>query len=405
MLTYSYTARERSTGKIVKAEIEAGDENAAGKLLLDRGLIPQEIKPKSQANGLSAFRNRVTGKQKVIFSRQLSTLINAGLPLVQSLSSVQNQTTNKVFKDVIAQIITDVEAGSSLAASLKKYPKMFDEVYVALIAAGEASGTLDASLERLAGRQEKDAEIISKIRGALIYPLVVLAVLFGVLAFMVIAVLPQVQNIYQEIPGASLPFLTSWLLALSHFASHLWYIALILIAGIVFGLRHYLKTQKGIEVADDLKLHAWPVSPLFRKLYMARFARTGSTLIASGVPLIQMLDTAARAVGNVHVAQSINKAAKAVEGGKSLSSSLKNDPNFLELVPNMISIGEQSGQLDSMLSKVADYYEKEVDDQIKSVSTIIEPLLMILVGIAALIIVAAVLLPIYGLVGKNLTSL
>lgn len=403
METYKYSARDTKTGEIIKSEMEAQNERAAGKLLIEKGLTPIEIKLKADKKNLLDFKNRISTKQKVIFSRQLATLVNAGLPLVQSLQNVMGQTTNKNFKDVIVKIISDVESGSTLADAFSKYPKLFDNVYVSLVAAGETSGTLDAALERLANRQEKDAEIVGKVRGALIYPMVVLLVLFGVLTFMLVAVLPQVQNIYNELPGARLPFITLFLLSISHALTKLWWIVLLL--GIVvgyFGVR-WLKTAEGRAIADRAKMTVWPVGPLFKKLYMARFSRTASTLVASGVPLIKMLETTSRAVGNVHIAASINKAAEQVKGGKTLSESIKTDPNFLDLVPGMISIGEQSGQLDSMLAKVADYYEKEVDNQIKSISTIIEPVMMIAVGVIALIIVAAVLLPIYGLVGKNIT--
>ncbi len=401
MEVYKYSARDTKTGEIVKAEVEAQNERAAGKLLIEKGLTPIEISLKNQSKSLLSFRDRINTKQKVIFARQLSTLVNAGLPLVQSLQNVQEQTPNKEFQKVIAKIVNDVEAGGTLADSLSKYPKLFDTVYVSLVAAGETSGTLDKTLERLANRQEADAEIVGKVRGALVYPLVVMLVLFGVVVFMLVAVLPQVQNIYKELPGAKLPFITSWLLSISHLMTQLWWIFLLIIIGIGYGLYRWLNTAEGKEVADHLKMTTWPMAQLFRKLYMARFSRTASTLVASGVPLIQMLEITSRAVGNVHVAASINKAVEQVKGGKALSESLKNDPNFLQLVPGMISIGEQSGQLDTMLSKVADYYEKEVDNQIKSISSIIEPLLMIVVGAIALIIVAAVLLPIYSLVGRN----
>lgn len=402
MEVYKYSARDTKTGEIVKAEVEAQNERAAGKLLIEKGLTPIEIGlKKEEGKSLFGFRNRINTKQRVVFARQLSTLVNAGLPLVQSLQNVREQTQNKEFQKVIAKILTDVEAGSTLADSLNKYPKLFDTVYVSLVAAGETSGTLDKTLERLANRQEADAEIVGKVRGALIYPAVVMVVLLAVLVFMLVAVLPQVQNIYNELPGTKLPFITVWLLDISHLVTKLWWVALLILSGGGYFATRWLRSPEGIEVADRFKLNAWPLAPLFRKLYMARFARTASTLVASGVPLIKMLETTSRAVGNVHVAASINKAVEQVKGGKALSESLKKDSNFLDLVPGMISIGEQSGQLDTMLSKVADYYEKDVDNQIKSISTIIEPLLMIAVGVIALIIVAAVLLPIYSLVGKN----
>jgi type IV pilus assembly protein PilC len=402
METYVYTAHDPKTGQKITADIEADSENSAAKLLVERGLAPLDIKPKVQKSSLGTIRNRVPTKEKVIFSRQLSTLINAGLPLVQSLQSVRSQTHNKALNAIIASVISEVEGGGTLADSLAKYPRAFDDVYVSLVAAGEASGTLDKSLERLAGQQEKDAEIISKVRGAMIYPVLVLLVLAAVMIFMLTTILPQVQTLYASLPGAKLPFITTMLLDISHFFIKFWWLmALVIAAAAVFVVR-WVRTPAGKYMLDGIKLHAWLLKGLFSKLYMARFARTGSTLIASGIPILKMLNTTSKAVGNVHVAESIDKAAEQVRTGKNLSDSLKDDPNFLDLVPDMLKIGEQSGALEGMMSKTADYYEKEVDNQIKSISTIIEPALMVVVGVMALVVVAAVLLPIYSLAGKNL---
>jgi type IV pilus assembly protein PilC len=403
MLTYTYTARNAKTNEIVKAELEAANEQAAAKLLIDRGLSPVDIQLKQQQTGvLARFRNRINTKQKVIFSRQLATMVNAGLPLVQSLNTVRGQTKSPSLKAVINSVIQDVEAGSNFSDALARHPRVFNNVYVSLVAAGEASGTLDAALERLANQQEKDAEIVGKVRGALVYPAMVILVLIGVMVFMMTTVLPQVQTIYKGLPGAKLPFVTTILLDAANFIIHFWWIVILVIGIGSFLLVRWTRTDAGTLIVDDLKLKIPLLGPLFSKVYMARFARTGSTLVASGVPMIKMLNTTADAVGNVHVAASINKATEQVKGGKALSDSLKDDPYFLDLVPDMIHIGEQAGALQDMLSKVADYYEKQVDEQIKSISTIIEPALMIIVGIIALVIVAAVLLPIYSLAGKNL---
>lgn len=404
MQTYNYKAVDQSTGKKVKAQVEAQDENAAAKLLSDRGLTVLDIRAEGEGVALSRIRGRVPTKDRVIFSRQLSTLINAGLPLVQSLRSVEGQTHNKSLKSIINRVISEVEAGASLADTMAAYPRVFDQVYVSLIAAGEASGTLDKSLERLADQQEKDAEIVSKVRGAMIYPLIVILVMVAVVSFMLVTVLPQVQNIYADLPGAKLPLFTRMLLAVSHFIIHFWWLVILVLLAVAGLTTRWARTGPGKEVIDRLKMKMWPVGPLFMKLYMARFARTASTLVGSGVPMLKMLSTTAEAVNNVHIEKSINEAAEKVKGGKALSETLQDDPNFLELVPNMIHIGEQSGNLESMLGKVADYYEKEVDNQIKSISTIIEPVLMIVIGVAALVIVAAVLLPIYSLAGKNLVK-
>jgi type IV pilus assembly protein PilC len=406
MLSFRYTARDPSTGQYIKSDVQAENEASAAKLIRKEGLVPIDIVLADKAaTGLLARRvNRVKTKDKVLFSRQLSTLINAGLPLVQSLRNVNAQTTSKPLKVIINKVISDVEAGATLSTAMAKHPEAFNRVYVSLIAAGEASGTLDKALERLAIQQEKDAELISKVRGAMIYPIIVIMVMLVVVGFMIVKVLPQVQVLYDGIPGATLPLITRIMLAIANFIIHFWWVVIIMLGLAVFFTTRWARTGPGKQVIDSLKMKAWPVGPLFTKMYMARFARTGTTLVASGVPLIQMLEITANSVNNVHVEASISKAAEKVKGGKALSDSLQNDPNFLELVPNMLRIGEQSGSLEQMLAKTADYYEKEVDDQVKSISTIIEPVLMVILGVVAFIIVAAVLLPIYGLAGQSIVQ-
>jgi type IV pilus assembly protein PilC len=218
---------------------------------------------------------------------------------------------------------------------------------------------------------------------------------------MLVKVLPQVQILYDGLPGAELPFITQILLAISTFVIKFWWVVAICIGLAVFFTTRWARTFGGRRVVDQLKMSMPPLGPLFMKMYMARFSRTGTTLVASGVPLIQMLEITGEAVDNIHIKESLDKAIEKVKGGKSLSDSIKDDPHFLELVPNMLSIGEQSGSMEQMLSKTAEYYEKEVDDQIKAISTIIEPVLMVVLGVVAFIIVAAVLLPIYGLAGKS----
>jgi type IV pilus assembly protein PilC len=400
MLNFTYEAKNAKTGQRVKARVQADSEQAAAKLIQAQGLTPISIKADRGEGGFH-FGRRIRTKDKVLFSRQLSTLINAGLPLVQSLRQVSMQTTNKAFQVVINQVISDVEAGRSFSDALAKHPTVFNRVFVNLVAAGEASGTLDKGLERLANQQEKDADIISKVRGAMVYPGIVMLVMIMVVIFMVVKVLPQVESIYKGLPGVSLPLPTVVLLFISHFIINFWWLVIILIiVGIFLGSR-WARTVGGRSAIDKFKMRAWPIGPLFMKMYMARFARTGTTLVGAGVPLIQMLEITADAVNNVHVAASIHRASEKVKGGKALSESLKGDPNFLTLVPNMIHIGEQSGAMENMLAKVADYYEKEVDNEIKTINTVIEPVLMIIMGLIAITIVAAVLLPIYGLVNQS----
>ena len=402
MLTFEYTARDPASGQKIKSTVEAESEQAAAKLLHAKGLSPIEMKAKTTSGGgfLARYTHRIKAKDKVLFARQLSTLINAGLPLVQSLRNVVSQTQNKNLQVVLGQVISDVESGTSFSNALVKFPQVFDAVFVNLVAAGEVSGTLDVSLARLADQSEKDADIVSKVRGAMVYPIIVLVVMVGVVIFMIVKVVPAVQVVYESIPGAQLPLVTRLLVALANFTIKFWWVEILVVAALIFFMSRWARTLGGKRVIDKLKMRMPPFGQLFMKLYMARFSRIGSTLVASGVPLIQMLEITGKAINNVHVYESVMRAADKVKGGKALSESLKGDPNFLPLVGDMLHIGEESGSMEQMLGKAADYYEKEVDNQIRAVSTIIEPLLMILMGAVALIVVTAVLLPIYGLVGK-----
>ncbi|MEO8105380.1 MAG: type II secretion system F family protein [Candidatus Saccharibacteria bacterium] len=404
MLTFKYEARNATTGEKIKAEVQAESEQAASHLIRANGLSPLSIAVvnESSKNPLSKFANRIKTKDKILFSRQLSTLINAGLPLLQALRNVNDQTTSKPFQILINHVISDIEGGASFSVSLAKHPETFNRIYLSLVAAGEASGTLDSSLERVANQQEKDAEVLSKIRGALIYPAIVMVVMFIVLAFMIVKVLPQVQVLYDGIPGAKLPLITVIMLAIAHFVINYWWIVIVIVVGGGVTFARFIKTSPGKRLIDHAKMHAWPIKPLFMELYMARFTRMGTTLVSSGVPLLQMLEITAEAINNVHIEASIDRAIEKVRGGKSLADSLEGDGNFLPLVPNMLRIGEQSGSMEQMMAKAADYYEKELDNQVKAISTIIEPVLMVVMGVAAFIIVAAVLLPIYGLAGQNL---
>jgi type IV pilus assembly protein PilC len=401
MLNYSYRARNTATGEQVKGTLQADSEGAAAKLISDQGLSPTEIKLEGSGGFGSRFSSRVKSRDRVLFSRQLSTLINAGLPLLQALRSVNAQTTSKPLKVILNEVTSGLEGGGTLSAALAKHPRVFNQVYISMIAAGETSGTLDKALDRLAIQQEKDADLVSKVRGAMTYPLVVVFVMIAVVGFMIVKVLPQVKNIYEGFNNVKLPLITRILLAVSDFTIKYWWLVLIVLGlGIFFGTR-YARTGPGKEVVDMFKMKAWPVGPLFMKMYMARFSRTGSTLVASGVPLLQMLEITGRAINNVHLERSIIQASEKVRGGKSLADAIATDPHFLPLVPNMLKIGEQSGSMEEMMAKAADYYEKEVDNQIATISSIIEPVMMVMLGVVAFIIVAAVLLPIYGLAGNS----
>lgn len=399
MLKFDYEAKDPQTGKRIKATVQAESERAAAKVLMEQGFIPINITEQSQGRGLiSRLTNRITTKDKVVFTRQLSTLINSGLPLTQSLHTVVDQTQNKRLQSIAQDILTSVEAGNSLADAFGKHPEVFNQVYLSLIAAGETSGTLDKAMERIATQQEKDAEMISKIRGAMVYPLIVLVVIVGVLAFMLFTVVPQVEQLYEDL-RQELPFITAVMVAVANFVINFWWVILIIVIAAVYFAKRYLDTEDGQKVKDNLKLNVPIFGELFRKLYMARFMRTGQTLLATGVPMLDTLRICSQAVNNVVVGQVILRAADKVKGGKALSDSLKNEDYILSLVPQMLRIGEQSGQIDEMMGKTATVYESELDNTIKSISTAIEPVLMVILAIVAGTMVAAILLPIYGLVG------
>jgi type IV pilus assembly protein PilC len=403
MLTFVYTAKDTTTGEKVTAEVQAQSEQAAAKLLMSQNLVPIKIELKNAKGRMLRGRSgKVKAKDRVLYTRQLATLINAGLPLTQSLRTIGEQSSSRNLQIANSQIVGAVEGGTALAEAFAKYPKIFNNIYIQLIAAGEASGTLDEALERIATQQEKDAAVLAKIRGAMIYPAIVIVVILLVLVFMLTTVVPQIEVLYKDLK-IELPFLTKVLVLSSKLLTDFWFLALpLLIAGIYF-LRLYAKSEGGKIAFDKLKMRAPIFGPLFMKLYMARFCRTGSTLLAAGVPLLEMLRITAEAINNYHIQGAIMRAATKVKGGKALSESIADNPHFLSLVPQMIKIGEQSGAIDAMMAKTASYYENELDEQIKTISTVIEPVLMVILALMAGVVIGAILLPVYGLVGQSLS--
>ncbi len=400
MLTFNYEAKDRASGKHVKSTVQADTEAVAYKLLIDQGYTPTKISQQDKNGGfLSGLTNRITTKDRVVFSRQLATLIGAGLPLSQSLHTVVEQTDNPRMKSVAQDILVSIEGGKALAEAFSKHPDVFDTVFISLVEAGETSGTLDKALERIAAQQEKDAEMMGKIRGAMVYPAIVLAVIFGVMIFMLFTIVPQVEKLYDDL-NQTLPFISQVMVGTAAFLLKFWWAVLIILgAAVYFGVR-YFKTDDGKNVSDTLKLNAPIFGPLFRKLYMARFTRTGATLLSTGVPMIDALEICAKSVNNGLVAKSILRASDKVRNGKGLAESLDNEDYILKLAPQMIGIGEKSGRVDEMMAKTATVYENELDATIRAISTIIEPVLMVVLAVVAGGMVAAILLPIYQLVGN-----
>ncbi|OYX39811.1 pilus assembly protein PilC [Candidatus Saccharibacteria bacterium 32-50-10] len=399
MNKYAYEARDSASNKIVKSTVQAESETAAARLLTAQGFTPLKIELEDDKAGpLKRLMGRITTKDKIVFTRQLATLIGAGLPLAQSMRTVLDQTTNKKMQQIIQEIIADIEGGRALSESFAKHPAVFDKVFIALISAGEASGTLDEAMRRIAAQQEKDAAMMSKIRGALIYPIIVLVVILAVVAFMLLTVVPQVKNLYVDL-NKELPMLTQVMVSSADFFINFWWLVFIIIGVGIYFFMQYLKTESGIRNRDLFKLNVPLFKGMFRKLYMARFSRTGQTLLSTGVAMLDMLNITSEAVNNVIISDGITRSAEKVKGGKSLSSSLKNEEYFLEMVPQMIKIGEQSGKIDEMMGKCAQIYEDELDEEIRTISTAIEPALMVVMAVVAGGIVGAVLFPIYGLVG------
>ena len=398
MKKFSYEARDKNTGKIEKGEIQAENLRMAGRALLDNGFIPvKDIKEVNEGGIFGKISGRISAKDKIVFTRQFSTLVGAGLPLAQGLRTVAEQTENKKMRGVIEDILSRVEGGSSLSDSFSKHEGVFDKVYLSLIAAGELSGTLDESLRRIAAQQEKDAAMMSKIRGAMTYPLIVLVVIGLVMAFMMFTVVPQVENLYRDLKK-DLPLMTQIMVTVANFLSSFWWLVFIILGIAGWFFRQWLKTASGIRFAATFKLNVPLFSPLFRKLYMARFCRTGQLLLSTGVSMNDMLRISGEAVNNVVIQDKIDEANKLVAGGKNLSDSLKDKDYILPLVSQMISIGEQSGKIDEMLGKTAQVYEDELDEQIKAISTLIEPILMGVMAVVAGGMIGAILMPIYGLV-------
>lgn len=404
MQRFVYSAKDEQTQKVVKSVVQADSEREAAKLLIAQGLSPLTIQEEAEGNILTRLTQHISTKDKVNFTRSLATLIEAGLPLSQALNTIVEQTPNPKMRQVVQDIIVSIEGGHSLGDSFAKHPQVFDRVFLALIRAGEISGTLDMALRRIADQQEKDSETMSKVRGAMYYPAIVMIVILAVVVFMMVSIVPQVAQLYDGL-GKDLPFLTAALVATSTFITKFWWLVLIVVGLGIYFFRQYLLTDSGIRFADRIKLNAPIVKTLFRKLYMARFTRTGETLLSTGVPMLDMLNISGESVNNTFVAQSIHAAEEQVKGGVALSKAIKDQDYIAPLIPQMIKIGEQSGRIDQMLGKVAKVYEDELDEQIKAISTIIEPLLMVVMAVFAGGIVVAILFPIYSLVtvtGGNL---
>ena len=397
MKRFTYRAKEQGSGRPLKGTIQAESERMAGKLLLDRGYVPESLK--EVGGGIGEKLNKVTAKDRITFTSQFSTLIGAGLPLAQSLRTVAEQTISKTMKAVIEGSLVDAEAGRSLGDAFGKHPDVFNNVYMSLIRAGEVSGTLDTSLKRIARQEEKDAKIASSIKGAMAYPIIAFVVIIMVFIYMTVQVVPQVENLYISL-DQKLPALTQALVNIKNFIFGFWWLVIILVGVLVVVLGQFKKTTPGIKMSATLKLNLPFVKGLFLLLYNSRFARITQILLSTGVSVLDTLKISGESTNNILVQQSIERATEKVKSGRTLSESIKDQPYIMPLISQMAAIGEQSGKMDEMLGKAAQVYEDELDEKIAAISTLIEPILMLALAGMAGVLVGGVLFPIYSLVNS-----
>jgi len=404
MLDFQYKAKDKTTGRIIVGSIQADNEMAAGKLLLKQDLYPLEMKPKkASAFSTSNAHAKVKTKHKVVFTRQLATLIKAGLPVASALNSSMSQVDDKTMKSVIFKLTKSVEGGTQLSQALSEYPENFNTIYISMVQAGEASGNLELTLERLATQLEKEAEITSKIRGALIYPAIVLVVIILVMGFMMTSVVPQIAELYESF-NKPLPWLTQVMMFGSDLITKWWFVTFPFIGALIFGIYRYLKTPSGKHNIARTKLTMPPFNQLFLKMYMARFSRTLGSLEASGIPILESLKLVSESLNNDILKAEVEVLAEEVKSGRALSEALQKTEYFLPLVGQMIKVGEDSGTMSDMLDRLATFYENEVDQAVKNISTIIEPVLIVVMGGLVILMIVGILYPVYGLVGQDLSN-
>jgi len=388
--------------KAINGKTEQVDRASVIAALTKQNLRPVSIKEIKKRAGFNIdFQhllepNHVKPDHLVIFTRQLSAMVGAGVPLLRSLSSLEKHAEDAALKKILGEVIKSVEAGTSLGDALSKHPESFNDIYVNMVRAGETAGILDDILKRLAYQQEKSATIRKKIKSAMAYPMVL--VVITVLAFfgLMLFVIPQIGKILTDLGGADakLPFITLAMLAISHFITTFWYIVIPVLVGGVYGVIRYIRTPRGKRQFDRLILKIPGVKTIIMKVAIARFARTFSALMGAGVAVLECLDVTSRAVGNTMYEEALKNAAREVKNGKPLSAVIENNPLFPSIVGQMLAVGEETGQTDTVLVKVAEFYEEEVDVAIEGVSSIIEPVMIVLMGGMVGLIAASVMTPI-----------
>ncbi len=399
MASFKWEGRTRSGG-LQKGMIEAESEASAQAMLSSQGIKVSSLKKSFGAAKIEIpfLKQKIKTKDLVIFTRQFATMIDAGLPLVQCLDILAGQQPNRTFKEVLTSVKESVESGSTFADALAKHPKAFDRLFVNLIAAGEVGGILDTIMQRLAAYIEKRLALTKKVKGAMVYPAVVLSVAVIVIAIILVWVIPVFQQMFAG-AGKALPAPTQFVIALSEFTKKYFLAIIVAVVFLVGILKAVGRTEKGRLTLDRIMLRLPVFGPLLRKVAVAKFTRTLSTLISSGVPILEGLDVVARTAGNMVVEGAILRTREAISQGQTIAEPLAKTKIFPSMVVQMIAVGEATGALDQMLSKIADFYDQEVDEAVSALTSALEPMLMVFLGGAVGGLIVAMYLPIFSMAG------
>jgi type IV pilus assembly protein PilC len=383
-----------------KGEIDAPDENAVRIHLKRLQITPVKIKkkPKDIFENVSFLQPKVQQTDVIIFARQFSTMIDAGLPLIQCLDILYSQQENKTFKAILKSIKDNVEGGSTLADSLRKYPAQFDDLFVNMVAAGEIGGILDVILQRLAGFMEKAAELKARVKGALTYPIIVIVIAVAVVLVILVFVIPVFEKMFADF-GSALPVPTQIVVNMSQAVKSKFYLIIGAIVGFVIAFKKFKATEKGTYIFDDVILKTPVFGPLLRKVAVAKFTRTLGTMLSSGVSIIEALDIVAKTSGNKIIEESVYRVRSGIMEGRTMADPLAETGVFPSMVVQMIAVGEQTGALDTMLEKIADFYDKEVDQAVENLTAMIEPFMMVFLGVTIGGLVVSMYLPIFKIAG------
>ena len=395
MPLFAYTARETASGREIRNTVEAASEQAAIAALLNRNLLVVEIKEKIAKRGRTKG-GKVALADLVIFTRQLATMIDAGIAIVQSLQALADQTPNKVMRDTIRDVCTRVEGGESFSEALTRHPKAFNRLYVAMVGAGEKGGLLSEILARLATYQENTERLRKKVKTALMYPTVVTVVAIVITVFLLVRVIPTFKEVYSGF-GAKLPAPTEVLITISEIVQHYLIYLIILAGGAVWGWLYFLKTKPGREFWDTQRIKLPIFGAIAHKICLARFTRTLSSLVRSGVPILEVLQIVSQTVGNTVMEKAIKASALDIERGEGISAALAKHPVFPSMVVRMLSAGEQTGKIDTMLERVADFLDEEIDTTLSGLMSLLEPLLIVFLGVVIGGMVVCMFLPIFNL--------